>query len=89
MQHGLRVLPFQGTAASPREMQEMTIRVLSHWLIDHLPPRALGELVTSLVEMFDFYGKELQAPAALATQTKQFARITRTTRPELVLPDEE
>jgi hypothetical protein len=89
MQHAMRVIPLQGTAATPRELEEFTVRAFSHWLIDHLPPKALSELVASLVGMFDFYRNEQMHAHALPSETKKFGRVLRTTRPEVVLPDEE
>src|SRR5207244_8425446 len=89
-QHELRVSPYQATGAGPESIEDAWVLVLCHWLIDHLPRSAHRELVSSLVDMLDFHQIEgVRPPLALPPPRKTFAKVSRTTRPEVVVPDEE
>jgi hypothetical protein len=88
-QHELRFLPHHGTGTSTSDIRDTLVRVLCHLIIDHLPQRSQGELVSSLLEMLDFYRDEQREQPHLELPPKKFGRTTRTVRPEIQLPAEE
>lgn len=51
----------QSTTSTP-ELQTAFLRVIGHVLVDHMPERALHELVNSLKEMYLFYDVDVEKP---------------------------
>ena len=90
LQHELRIVPNQGTGTTPADVRDALVRIVCHWMIDHLPRHAHAELVSALYEMFDFYRHHpAHAAALLPAGAKAFRAVTRVKRPEVILPDEE
>lgn len=85
--HEISVVPQQGTATDPCEMQGLLERAICHWLVDHLPIGAYDELLPMLVDMRAYYaGGGLRRPQLGAT--KPLKRLTRSTRPDVDFPEE-
>ncbi len=91
MEHQVRVVADQGTETSPTLASDTMVRVLCHYVIDHLPRQAHGELMSSLADMYDFYRQTplpQHAAPSLAEPKKTFGKVTKSVRPEVSFPDE-
>ena len=85
--HELTVAPEQGTATTIGEMQVLLARALCHWLIDHLPVRAYGELLPTLLDMRIYYSGAASGHPQLGA-AKALKKLTRSTRPEVDFTEE-
>ncbi len=71
-------------------MQSALIRAIAHWLVDHLPFAAFGEVVSSLMDMHSFYGTPRAEDARrMLASAKVLKRLPPRVRDDLVFPDEE
>jgi hypothetical protein len=87
LSHELTVAPEQGTATTFGEMQVLLARALCHWLIDHMPARAYGELLPTLLDMRNYY----VSPGPIHPQlmaAKPLRMLTRSMRPEVDFSEE-
>src|SRR5580658_7899998 len=75
MAHTIRVNTTQETATA--EVEEFYVRACCHWLIDQLPVRALPELVSSLIQLREFYALAPSSESATTTPQKPLSKVTR------------
>lgn len=86
--HEVWIAPEQATATTLSEARAILERVLCHVLLDQLPARAFPELLSTLLDIREFYSAPSGAEVPRLNTGKSLPRLSRKVRPEIDLTEE-